>query len=78
MQEEPVPSTKAAAMGKSKKIPPKTQVQVPHRISDVHSDLLDLANHRVFGNTSFRHQQRSVIEAILKVILVPELLKIVN
>ena len=30
-------------------------------------DLLDFANLKVFGNTSFRHKQRRVVEAILQV-----------
>ena len=32
------------------------------------SDLLEFANLRVFGNCSFRHQQRAVIEAVLQVV----------
>ena len=30
-------------------------------------DLLDFVNLKVFGNAAFRHQQRQVIEAVLKV-----------
>lgn len=30
-------------------------------------DLLDFANLKVFGNASFRHRQRAVIETVLQV-----------
>jgi hypothetical protein len=39
----------------------------PSTTADAQLDLLDFANLRIFGNSSFRHQQKKVVEAILQV-----------
>ena len=46
---------------------PVASVDAPQTAEEAALDTLDFVNLRVFGNSTFRLQQREVIEAVLKV-----------